>query len=224
MHTCLAEQADLTGSHCSKQNNWHASTCRGIKRRAPMPCHARPPYKLVPVGSSPQLLPAVVHNTATASLPLAKRRWVGVGRGVGSAGPAVPRGMLTSGYSQSHGQISATARSLFHPDLGHVKFQQHSGGRHQALGVSLDAWQKQRRVVLQCVLQQQTAALQGFKPASRTEGTQVPYKSIPRYQALITDPKFRCSFLIQPMYTLSLGGKHSVSFGYHICEHALHLP
>ena len=190
-----------------------------------MPCPASPPYKLVPVGSSLQLLPTVVHSTATASLPLAKKRRVGVGSGVGSAELAVPRGMLTSGYSQNYGQMSAPVRSLFHSDLGHVTLQEQGEGGQHALGVSLDAWQKQRRVVMQSVLQQQTAALQGFKPASHTEGTQVLCKPIPRYQTLITNPKYplRFSFLIQPRYTLSLGGKHYLSFEHNIIEHALHL-
>ena len=138
--------------------------------------HARPPYKLVPVaGSSLQPLPAVVHSAATAAPPLTKVRRVGMGRGVGSARPAVYRGMLTSGGPQSHGQISATARSLFHSDLGDLTVQQQGEGGQSALGISLDAWQKQRRVVLQCLLQQQAAALQGFKPASLTAGTQVLY-------------------------------------------------
>lgn len=137
--------------------------------------HARPPYKLVPVGSSSlQPLPAVV-LAATAAPPLAKVRRVGMGRGLGSARPAVFRGMLTSVGSQSHGQISETARSLFHSELGDSTLQQQGKGGQSALGISLDAWQKQRRVVLQCLLQQQAAALQGFKPASLTAGTQVLY-------------------------------------------------
>lgn len=154
-------------------DKWHVSTCRGIKRRAPMPYDARPPYKLVAVGSYPQPLPAVVHSAATAALPLAKRRRMGLGKGMEPTGPAVPKSMLTSGYSQNPGQRSTTARLLFHPNLENVTFQEQAEGGQSASGVSLDAWQKQRRAVLQCVLQQQTAALQGFKPASLTAGTQV---------------------------------------------------
>ena len=154
-------------------DKWHVASCRGIKRRALMFHHTSPPYKLVPVNtSSLQPLPAVVHSTATA--PLAKRKRVGMGRGLGAAGPAVPRDMLTSGSSQSHGQTSA-ARLLLHPKLGNVTLQEQGEGGQSAPGISLDAWQKQRRVVLECLLQQQAVALQGFKPASPTAGTQVLY-------------------------------------------------
>lgn len=156
-------------------------TCRGLKRQAPPPYQTSPPYKLVPVGSSSlHLLPAVVHGTA---LPFAKRRRVGAGRGrgAGSTGHAAPWGMLAPGYPQTHAQRPVTARSLFHHvTQGMAPGEQ--GGRY-ALGWSLSAKQKQQRVVLQCVLQQQIAALRGFKPAVLPEGNQVAFSSSGTYMA-----------------------------------------
>lgn len=193
-------------------DKWHVSTCRGIKRCAPMPYHANPPYKLVAVGCSPQPLPAVVRSAATAALPLAKRRRVGLGKRMGSTGPAVPKGILTYGYSQNHGQRSTTARSLFHPNLEDVTLQEQAEGGWSASRASLDAWQKQRREVMQCVLQQQTAVLQGFKPASLTAGTQVPYRPIRvlnhkpyRLNKILSEPLLRCSFLTWHIYIFSMG-------------------
>lgn len=149
--------------------------CRGLKRQAPPPYQASPPYKLVPVGSSSlHLLPAVVHGTA---LPLAKRRRVGVGRGrgAGSTGHAAPWGMLAPGYPQTQAQIPVTARSLFHHGVQGVAPGEQGG--QCALGWSLSAWQKQQREVLQCVLQQQIAALRAFKPAVLPEGNQVSFSA-----------------------------------------------
>lgn len=153
--------------------------CRGIKRSAPMGPYATSPppppapYKLVPVGLAAPRLPAVVHSTVTAGLgsPHAKRRR----GGGGSPGPAVPWSMLTPGYAHNHRQRSITARSLFHPAMGGVALQGQVLSRQCAKRMSLDERQKEQRVVLQCVLQHQTAAMQSFKPAVLVEGTQVAF-------------------------------------------------
>lgn len=177
----FAEQLHQPGLQCSILFSRHASrhmaciTCRGLKRQAPLPYQARPPYKLVPVGSSSlHLIPAVVHGTA---LPPAKQRRVGVGRGrgAGSTGNPGPWGMLAPGYPQTHVQRPVTARSLFHYGVQGMVAPGEQGGQC-ALGWSLSAWQKQQRVVLQCVLQQ-IAALRGFKPAVIPEQDQVAFFS-----------------------------------------------
>ena len=94
---------------------------------------------------------------------------------MGSTGPAVPWGMLAPGYSQTHAQRPVTARSLF--DHGVQGMAPGEKGGQCALGWSWSAWQKQQRVVLQCVLQHQVAALQGFKPAVSHELNQVAFFS-----------------------------------------------
>ena len=162
--------------------------------------HASPPYKLVPVATTPPLLPAVVYSIANAGLlpPLAKRRRVGVRMGVGSAGPAVPWGRPACGYAQHHGQTSITARSLFRPVMGGVEFQQQVEGGQGASGVILDERQRQRRVVLQCVVKQQTAALHSCRPARLAEGTQVALfiLSVACMLSVCTSQAIVCSYYV----------------------------